>query len=193
MSIIKIKQKLRSSLDFCRLDRIPLEGPIRTEAIELLKARGINDQTKEDIKLCYDVAKGIKSVMDVMAESCFLHYNPSLSMPARTGSSRQNPAHETTSRKRRRKRRATDDLLDGRRHPSSESAGKIPSACGEINIAVCQGTRLAIPTSSTSPKPHSSEQVGNTIIPQASSGDPSPPGDEGANIMLPTGQPGTWN
>ena len=74
--------------------------------------------------------------MDVMAESCFLHYNPSLSMPVCTGSSRQNPAYETISRKRRRKRRAIDDLLDSKRYPNSESAGKILSAYREINIAV---------------------------------------------------------
>ena len=104
--------------------------------IELLKAREINDQTKEDIKLYYNITKGIKSIIDIIVELYFLYYNPSLSIPVYIGSSRQNPAYKTISRKRRRKRRVIDNLLDSRRYLSSESTGKILSAYREINIAI---------------------------------------------------------
>ena len=73
----------------------------------------------------------------MIVESCFLYYNPSLLIPVYTGLSRQNPAYKIILRKRRRKKRVIDDLLDSRRYLSSESIGKILSACREINIAVC--------------------------------------------------------
>ena len=57
-----------------RLERIPLSGDTRKEAINCLQNRGINDQAKADIKICYDVANKIAKVMQDEMESFFLQY-----------------------------------------------------------------------------------------------------------------------
>ena len=107
----------------CRLLRIPLEGSNRTKALECLRTRGINDLTKDDIKLCYDAAREILSTIEKNVQSFFQQYclptSASNEDMARDSWRQDLSGHEPASKKR--KRNMVDDST---RSPTSSNASE---------------------------------------------------------------------
>ncbi len=68
-------KQIRTRAHVHRLERIPLTGEVRVEAVAALKARGINDSKNDNIQRCYVVGQKISAMMNAELDSYFLEYS----------------------------------------------------------------------------------------------------------------------